>query len=281
MNRRCQNITNLKRKSKLGLGGLALIVVVVVVIAVIAGTAAVLLKTSRATWVPISTTISGSSCITIPASSAQPSSIIISLLNAYTALTWVFQGAVNGSAYNFTASYNVVLVNLTTYQVNILELTSNRSISATIWFLKDGTVAALDIDGSSFSGTLAGYYFQTYFSLWENTIEYAQLIVASTSSSSFLHSKGTSTITLGRSEFAVTNYTADSLPETIQGCNGESVTLNSGSIFSVGAPTGSTYQLVTYLTAAGSDVTIGPSGQQQMMTFNVTSWITSASVTGK
>jgi len=166
----------------------------------------------------------------------------------------------NNTLYNFTARYAVVSVNSTTYQVNILELTPIQSISTTVWFLKDGTVTGLDIDGQNYSGAFAGYYFQTYFSLWENDIEYGQLIAAVTSSS-FFHHTGTSEVTLGPSVLSVTNYTASSLPETIPGCNGESVTLTRGSILSIGSPNGFGFQLVTYLKAAGSGVTAGPSGE--------------------
>jgi hypothetical protein len=252
----------------------------IVVIAVIAGAATILLNTSTATST-ISTSISSSACETTPASSAQPARAIIPLLNAYSAVTWALQGTVNGTAYNFTASYTVVSVNSTVYQVNILELTPSQSIATTVWFLNNGIVAALDIAGNNFSGTLAGYYFQTYFSLWENAIEYGQLIATFTSPSSFFHSTGTSPVTLGPSEFAVTNYTSNSLPETISGCNGASVTLTSGGVFSVGAPSGSDYQLITYLTAAGYGTITGTSGEQQTTTFNIVSQITSVTVAGK
>jgi hypothetical protein len=262
-----------------GVSTIALILVIIVGITGIAGAAVVLLNTSMATST-MSIPSTSSPCETASTSPIQSTSVIIPLLNAYSGLTWLFQGVVNGTVYNFTASYNVVSVNSMTYEVNIFEDTPSRSVSTTVWFLTDGTVEAIDVAGQNFSGSLAGYYFQTYFSTWESAIEYAQ-VIAGLASSSFFRTAGTSVLTLGSSEFAVTNYTASSLPETIPGCNGESVTLYSGGVMSVGEPTSSDYPLITYISAAGSAVITGVSGEQQSVVFNIESEITSAIVAPK
>jgi hypothetical protein len=161
----------------------------------------------------------------------------------------------NGESSNFTASYTVVHVNSTTYEVNIVDKVPGQTYSTTVWLLKDGTVVALDLAGHNFTGASASTHFQTYFAPWEQDIEFGQQITTSTSFS-FFHSAGTSTVTLGPSTFTVTNYAANSLPETISLCNGDSETLTTAGSFSVGTPSGSSYPLITYIDVAGSG-TIG------------------------
>jgi hypothetical protein len=165
---------------------------------------------------------------------------------------------------------------LTTYKVNITDVLPGMTVNSTVWLLKDGTVVGLDIDGINLNAS-ASTKFQDYFSLWENALGYGQLIETYTSSS-FLRSTGTSTVTLGPSTFTVTNYTASSPPEVIPGCNGESITLTAAS-FSVGTPIGSTSNpLVTYIDVAGSETTVGVSGTLSKMTYSFIAQITSVTL---
>jgi len=173
--------------------------------------------------------------------------------------------------YNFTASYTVVSVNSTTYEVNVLDVLPTQTYSTTVWFLNDGTVVRLDLAGHTFTGASAGTHFQTYFAPWEVDIVYGQEISAPTSLT-FFHSTGTSPVTVGPTSFTVTNYAPNVLPETITACSGASITLNSGSL-SVGTPNGSSYPLITYLAATGSET--GTSGTT---TYSFTSQITSVTV---
>jgi hypothetical protein len=203
---------------------------------------------------------------------AQPASVLIPLFNAYSAVSQTVQGTFNGTANSITASYTVVYVSSTTYKVSVAYLTPDKSGTATVWLLKDGTVVALTLAGHNFTGSLAGMYFQEYFVLWETEIGFEQRMVSSTSLS-FFHSTGTSTVTVGPSVFTVTNYTANSLPETISECNGQSITLTTGS-FSLGTPSGANYPLITYIDVAGSETTVGVSGTSTT-TYSFTSQITS------
>jgi hypothetical protein len=177
----------------------------------------------------------------------------------------------NGTAYNFTASYTVVYASSTTYKVNIVYKVPGQTYSPTVWLLKDGNVEALYLAGHNFTGSSAGTEFQNYFFLWETELNYAQQITTSSSFSHF-HSTGTSTVTAGPSTFTVTNYAANSLPETISLCNGISISLTAGS-FSVGTASGSSYQLITYIDIGGSKT--GTSGTT---TYSFVSQITSATV---
>jgi hypothetical protein len=172
----------------------------------------------------------------------------------------------------------VVGVNSTTYTVNIVDTTNGNTITATVWLLKNGTVARLDLPfpiSENYTQT-AGEYFKIYFGLWERALGLGQQIQTYTSSS-FFHSTGTSTVAIGPSEFTVTNYTASSFPVTIAGCNGGSTTVTSG-IFSVGTASGSSYALPIYVNISGSTTTVSKSGTQSTTTFSATFQVTSVTV---
>jgi len=170
----------------------------------------------------------------------------------------------------------VLYVSSTTYKVNITDVTPGKTYLTTAWFLKDGTVVGLEIDGHNLNAS-ASAYFQTYFSLWEKALGLGKQI-ETYASSSYFSSTAPSTEKIGPSTFTVTNYTASSPPETIPGCNGESITLTAGS-FSVGTPiVGSSYPLVTYFDVAGSEITVGVSGTPSTTTFSFTGQITSVTV---
>jgi hypothetical protein len=186
-------------------------------------------------------------------------------------MTQTFQGTINGTSKDFTASYKVVYVSSTTYKVNITDVTPVKTYLTTVWFLKDGTVVGLDIDGHNMNAS-ASTSFQTYFAPWEQELEYGQQITTSTSYT-FFQSNGTSTVTAGPSTFTVSNYAANSLPETIPFCNGDSTTLTTAGSFSVGTPSGSSYPLITYIHVGGSR-TLGTIST----TFDFTAQITSVTV---
>jgi hypothetical protein len=182
---------------------------------------------------------------------------------------------VNGTASNFTASYNVLYASSTTYKVDITDVLPTKTYDTTAWFLKDGTVIGLQINQFNLNSS-ASSSFQTYFSLWEKDILFGQTIDMY-APSSYLHSTGTSTVTAGPTTLTVTNYAPNSLPETIPGCSGQSLTLTSGKL-SVGTPSGSSYPLATYLGIAGSETTAGTSGGLSTVTYNFVSQITSITV---
>jgi len=69
--------------------------------------------------------------------------------------------------------------------------------------------------------------------------------------SNLFRSNGTSTATIGTQSFSVTNYVTNTLPKTIQLCNGESDTLTAYSL-SEGTPSGSTFELPVYVNIGGT-----------------------------
>jgi hypothetical protein len=84
--------------------------------------------------------------------------------------------------------------------------------------------------------------------------------------SNLFHSNGNSTVTIGTNTFTVTNYVANTLPETIQRCNGET-TVPTAYNFSEGTPSESTYELPTYVDMSGST-----NGTPFSFTFQVTAF---------
>jgi hypothetical protein len=84
--------------------------------------------------------------------------------------------------------------------------------------------------------------------------------------SNLFHSNGTSAVTIGTNPVTVTNYVANALPETIQRCNGETTVVAAYNL-SEGTPSGSTYELPTYVHMSGST-----NGTPFSFTFQVTAF---------
>ena len=164
-----------------------------------------------------------------------------------------------------------------------LSLTSARSIftgscsgpispsPTTLWLLKNGTILGINYAGSNYTGAAAIQYYQGshLFTAWGSEQAFGQLLITEyVSASAYFQTTGTSTETLGPSTVSVTNYAANSLPETFPTCNGVMDTLTTASM-SVGTPSGSNYPFATYVDVAGSGSTT---------TFVIVSQITSITV---
>jgi hypothetical protein len=149
----------------------------------------------------------------------------------------------NGQTVNATASYTTIYASSTTYKVNMTFIGSGQNVTSTVWILKNGTVLALDQSGDNFSSSVSNALILDYFTGFTVEAEAASQLSLYTSSS-FFHSNGTSSVTIGSTAFTVTNYAANSLPETLTPCGGASETLTAYSL-SVGKPTGSNVPLVT------------------------------------
>jgi hypothetical protein len=153
---------------------------------------------------------------------------------------------------NFSESYTTDYVSSTTYKVTLSFTASSTGSTATsltyvAYILKDGTLSALEISvsgqnenltGSEVSGEAAGI-----FAGFILQIQYASNLGALTSVAQF-HSTGTSSVTIGSNTFKVTNYAANSLPETITNCDGSTSNLSAFSL-AVGTPSGATIPLIT------------------------------------
>lgn len=151
----------------------------------------------------------------------------------------------DGQTVNASASYATVYESSTTYKVNVTYIGGGQNVTSTMWILKNGTVLALDQSGDNFSSSVSNALILDYFAGFTVEAEASSQLSLYTSSS-FFHSNGTSSATIGSTSFTVTKYAANSLPETITPCGGASATLTAYTL-SVGKPTGSSVPLVTLM----------------------------------
>jgi hypothetical protein len=86
----------------------------------------------------------------------------------------------------------------------------------------------------------------------------------------YFHSTGTTPVTLGANTFTLTNYAANSLPETVPSCAGAGITLTTASM-SIGTPNGANYPFPFDVDVVGSST----GGMMGNVTFTITSQITS------
>jgi len=158
------------------------------------------------------------------------------------------------SNHTFILSYSVVYVTPTTYKVD-LTYTATKSHQFTAWLLKNGTALAIYNAQTNVNETGA----QASSDLLNNFGEFASIqgfLQEQSMYSNLFRSTGNSTVTVGTQAFTVTNYVANTLPETIQLCNGETDTLTSYNL-SEGAPVGATFELPVYVSIAGTSTTNG------------------------
>lgn len=190
-------------------------------------------------------------------------------------------GTSSSTSSSFVESYTTDYVSSTTYKVTLnlnsssgSSSSSAESLGYTAYVLKNGTVDAVTIaeGGQNFNltgseassesaGVFAGFILQ---------LEYASNLGAFTSVSSF-HTTGTSTTTIGSNTFKVTNYAANSLPETITNCDGSTSNLTAFSL-SVGTPNGATVPLITTAHIAETTTASGGSTSSSDVTLKVTSF---------
>jgi hypothetical protein len=190
---------------------------------------------------------------------------VIPLLSSYKAMSITTNGTTSTSgssttspsSYSFIESYNTVYESSTTYKVAISSIEGGQNITETVWVLKDGTAIAVNIEGFNLTGTEAQQSIAGVFAGFTLQIQ-ADSYIALYTSSNYFHSTGTSTVSIGPTQVSVTNYQANTLPETISGC-GQTSTLTAFA-FSVGTPKGANLPLVTYENFAGNEIV---NGQQE------------------
>jgi hypothetical protein len=162
-----------------------------------------------------------------------------------------YSGTSNGTAFNLTASYNVIYASGSgasrVYKVAVNETGSSGSSSsitaetATVWLRANGSVIATEYAGANLTGmeaTLGAslfYGFVTQLPTYNNIQEYT--------SSTYVHKVNTTSATFGPTTMTVTNYAANSLPETVTTCSG-TVTLQSFAL-QTGAVPGTSLSLLT------------------------------------
>ncbi len=147
-----------------------------------------------------------------------------------------------------------------------------------MWLLKNGTIAGINYAGSNYTGAAAFQYYQgsRLFTAWGTELVFGQQLTTDyVADTAYFHSTGTSPVTLGTNTFTLTNYAANSLPETVPSCGGASITLTAASM-SIGTPNGANYTFPFDVNIVGSS-TGGPNGPGTT-TITITSQITSITV---
>jgi hypothetical protein len=162
-----------------------------------------------------------------------------------------YSGTSNGTSYNTTAMYTTVYDSASTYKINMTFTYGSTNETSTIWILKNGTTLAVDEAGYNLTGAMSSEIEVGFFAGFSAEAGAAAQLSTYTASNYF-HSTGTSSVTIGSNTFKVTNYAANSLPETIMPCGGTALTLNTYTL-AVGTPTGSTAPLVTLMQISGSE----------------------------
>jgi len=152
----------------------------------------------------------------------------------------------------FTLSYSVVYVTSTTYKVD-LTYTTTKSHQYTAWLLKNGTALAVYNGKANDTEAQAASDVQNYFGEFASVNGFVQ---EQSIYSNLFRPNGNSSVTISGQTFTVTNYVANTLPETIQLCNGETDVLTAYNL-SEGTPSGSTFELPTYVNVEGTATTNG------------------------
>ncbi|MDA4133981.1 MAG: hypothetical protein OK441_00220 [Thaumarchaeota archaeon] len=204
---------------------------------------------------------------------------MIPLLSAYSAMTIQASGSSSTSGtsssspttYSYSESYTTNYVSATTYKVTINFAEGSNNVVYIVWLLKDGTAVAVDVSGFNITGSSAQESLIGAFAGFELQLQ-ADAEINAYTTTSFFHSTGTSTVSVGPTMVSVTNYAANSLPETVTSCTGSPTTLTAFS-FSVGTPQGTSAPLVTNENISGSDVISG-----QTTTFNYVLQVTSITI---
>ena len=134
-----------------------------------------------------------------------------------------------------------------------LDYVSNKGHTYTAWLLKNGTALAVYNGQVNETGAQASSEVQSYFGGLASVQGFLQ---EQSRYSNLFHANGTSPVTIGTQTFTVTNFVTNTLPETIQLCNGETDTLTAYNL-SEGAPSGSTFELPVYVNITGTATASG------------------------
>ena len=173
-------------------------------------------------------------------------------------MTVSYNGTSDGQAFYVSADYTVAYASATTLKVSVAYDTqaSTSTVYAeqlTAWVLRNGTILAVytpsaGSTGANLTGTTGQQFVLGVFAGFFAEANDGQSLVDYTSSSS-VHSTGTSKVTLGPTTMTVTNYVSTGIDTISNTCTSDS--LQSLSL-SVGKPAGSGFDLITHLVESGS-----------------------------
>jgi hypothetical protein len=148
-----------------------------------------------------------------------------------------------------TESYQVVYSSAATFKVNILEGQSGTDLNATAWIQRSGTVIAYDFLGQNLTGSVATGIFQGLMFPFIYEADYAAVVQPFISGTA-IHPQSLGNMLIGTTNVAVTAYSADPLPVTVDVCGGSftmsSYTVETGTVGGASAP------LLTLLNLTGT-----------------------------
>jgi hypothetical protein len=193
--------------------------------------------------------------------------VFVQQLSAYSSIGGNFQLTSGGISLSFTSSYTTVYSSATTFKVSIVS--SDYPSAFTLWLLKNGTIVGINYAGSNYTGSSAVQYYQgsRLFTAWGTMLVFGQQLTTDyVSDTAYFHSTGTSPVTFGSNTFTLTNYAANSSPETVPYCGGVSYTVTTANM-SIGAPNGVNYIFPFDVNFAGTSTT----GASVVITSQITS----------
>lgn len=178
-----------------------------------------------------------------------------------------YDTSVQGTA-SVAESYNVVYASSTTYKVDILENQSGNTLSATAWFLKNGTLVSYDFLGQNTTGSEASALVQGLMSPFFYQGEYTSLVQTITSQAA-VRAVSAGDVKVGSTTVALTNYTSTSVPFTVSICGG-TLTLSAFSL-QTGTVQGANVQLLMTMSLSGSETYHSQTNQIVSLSVNLTS----------
>lgn len=175
----------------------------------------------------------------------------------------------NGSTAAIAADYHVVYSSPTYHEVNVSESVQGTTYQYSAWVYRNGTATSMYFEGKNYTGFEASGQFLAQMAPYviEVTFTTPQTLAAFTSPA-FVHSTGSSTVTIGQLSVDVTDYAANSLPLSIHEC-GVSTDFTAFSI-QTGNAAGRSQTLLTSLDLAGNFSASG-AGEGVDVNLNVTS----------
>jgi hypothetical protein len=159
---------------------------------------------------------------------------------------------------SLTESYTEAYASATTFKVNMVNVEAGQNQTTTAWISRDGTVLAIDEAGTNVTGAIAQELVVGLFAGFSAEVEAGSQLSTYTATQ-FFHTTGTSSVTIGSNTFTVTNWAANTLPQTITSCPPGTSTNLTAYKLSVGTPKGSSYDIVTYMQIAGTSTSNGQS----------------------
>ncbi len=158
-------------------------------------------------------------------------------------------GSFNGTAVNYTESFDVTSRSSSQISVNVNFASATYSDMLGAVIFTNGTLDTLTVNGTTIPASEGSFMIVGLFAGFITEIEFSDSLNNFTSALQF-HSTGTSTVTIGTVSFPVTTYAANSLPVTVGYCGG-SDTLTGFSL-TEGTPSGAHVAIVTSMSIAGT-----------------------------